>query len=141
MIGVNHAMAGIIIAAAAPAPFVPALALASHFLMDALPHFGNSATFKPWTKAFKWLLVFDAIMCIAVLSFSIWLFPDKWWLMATGAFFATLPDFLWLLEGKISWLRGYFNFAKKIQWAEIPEGWMYELFYFALLFVTITYLT
>ena len=130
-------MAGVIIAATVPAPYVPVVALMSHFIMDALPHFGGSELFKPYTKPFKWLLVFDALMCFLVLAGGIWLFPDKWWLMFIGTFFATLPDFLWLIEGKVSWLKKYFAFAKRIQWSETPEGWSYETIYFALLFVAL----
>ncbi|NLA42790.1 hypothetical protein GX865_01350 [Candidatus Saccharibacteria bacterium] len=138
MIGFNHALAGVIIAATVPAPLVPVVALASHFLMDALPHFGNSVIFKPYTKAFKRLLLVDAVLCTTILAFSFWLFPDKWWLMIIGTFFATLPDFLWLLEGRVKWLQRYFAFAKKIQWSETPEGWTYELIYLSLLFLTLS---
>lgn len=137
MIGFNHAAAGALIAITLPPQYVPVVALLSHFVMDALPHFGNSDTFKPYTKAFKWLLLIDAVMCCMVLGFSWWLFPQHWLIIAVGTFFATLPDFLWLLDGKVKWLKKYFTFAKRIQWAETPEGWMYELLYFSLMFIAI----
>lgn len=140
MIGFNHVAAGAIIAVTVPPPYVPIVALLSHFVMDALPHFGNSETFKPYTKAFKGLLVFDAIMCFSLLGFAWWLVPDKWQIISIGTFFAALPDFLWLLEGKIRWLKPYFTFAKKIQWGETPDGWTYEVIYFALLFSALVYL-
>ena len=130
-------MAGVIVAVTVPAPYVPIVALISHFVMDALPHFGNSDTFKPYNRAFKWLLLFDAIICFAVLGFGLWLFPEKWLLILAGTFFAALPDFLWLLDGKIRWLRPYFWFAKRIQWGESPEGWTYEAVYFSLMFIAI----
>lgn len=140
MIGFNHAMAGVIVAAVTPAPFVPVVALCSHFVMDAFPHFGNSATCKPYTTSFKWLLVIDALLCTLVLGSSFFLFPDKWWLMIVGTFFATLPDFLWLIEKKVSWMKPYFTFAKRIQWSETPDGWTYEIGYFTLQFLIIVLL-
>ena len=140
MIGFNHVSAGIIIAATVPAPFVPLVALLSHFVMDMFPHFGNSAVVKPYNRPFKWLLGFDAVLCFLLLAGAIWLFPTLWWVMILGTFFATLPDFLWLLQDKVGWLCPYFRFAKKIQWLESPEGWTYEIAYFALLFIAIIYL-
>lgn len=140
MIGLNHAMAGVIVAATVPAPLVPIAALISHFVMDALPHFGSSETFKPYNRPFKWLLFFDAIVCFLVLAGGIWLFPDKWWFVIIGTFFATLPDFLWLLQGKVSWMKKYFTFAKRIQWSETPDGWTYEIAYFVLMFMAVIYL-
>lgn len=140
MIGFNHAMTGVIIAATVPPVYVPVVALLSHFVMDALPHFGQSETFKPYTKPFKILLLFDALLCFLVLGFGIWLFPNLWPMMILGTFFATAPDFLWLLKGKVRGLRNYFTFAKKIQWAESPDGWTYELVYFSLMFVALVIL-
>ena len=141
MIGFNHVAAGIIIALTAPAQYVPLLALISHFILDALPHFGKSEALKPFTGAFKGLLAFDAVICFLLLGFAWWLFPNQWLLITIGTVFATLPDFLWPLEGKIKWLGGYFQWAKKIQWGETPDGWTYELIYFSLLLLTISLLT
>lgn len=141
MIGFNHTMAGVIIAVTVPPIYVPIVALLSHFVMDALPHFGESETFKPYTKAFKILLFFDALLCFLVLGFGLWLFPTLWPIIILGTFFATAPDFMWLLDNKVRWLRKYFVFAKKIQWAESPDGWTYEHIYFALMFVALVLLT
>lgn len=129
MTGFNHTLAGAIIAVIVPAPVVPLVALVSHFIMDALPHFGESAIFKPYNRAFKTLLIIDAILCFSALFFAWWLFPDHKVIITVGAFFAAGPDFLWLLQGKVRWLNGFFKFAKKIQWKELPEGWTYELLY------------
>lgn len=132
MIGFNHAAAGIIIGATVPLPYVPIVALISHFIMDALPHFGNSDTFKPYNKPFVGLLVFDAVMCFVVLGTGIYFMPDKIPALILGTFFATLPDFMWPLEGKAHALRPYFKFAKKIQKFEISDGWTYEIIFFTI---------
>ena len=57
MIGFNHVISGVIIGSIAPLPAVPIIALASHFVMDTLPHFGKSEVFKPYNKNFKLLLI------------------------------------------------------------------------------------
>lgn len=137
MIGFNHALAGALIAVTVPPTYVPLVALASHFVMDAFPHFGKSEIFKPYTRSFKALLVFDAMMCFAVLGCAWWLFSDRWVLVTLGIFFATLPDFLWLIERKVTWASSYFSFARRIQRGESPDGWTYELLTFCLLAVAV----
>lgn len=136
MIGFNHTLAGAIIAVTLPAPLVPLVALTSHFLLDSMPHFGNSKRFSPYTTGFKWLLVVDAILCFSSLFFAWWLFPDKWLIITIGAFFATLPDFLWIFQNKTKKFRWFFKFATEIQWGEFPLGWILEVAY-ALAFVFI----
>lgn len=135
MIGFNHALAGAIIGIVTPTPLVPFVALASHFLMDMLPHFGEHSRIKPYTKSFKALLVFDALMCFSILATSLHIRPDMHIGIILGTFFACLPDFLWLVQDKVKsgWAKAYFKFAKKIQWGETPDGWTYELFAFGLL--------
>jgi hypothetical protein len=140
MIGFNHALAGVIIGVTVPAPFVPVVALASHFAMDALPHFGRSETFKPYTGAFKALLVIDGVICLAVLAGGLWLFPSHAIGILLGTFFARLPDFLWLLEGRVQWMKRYFHLAHVIQWGEVSWGWMLELVYAAIFFTIIVVL-
>lgn len=71
MIGFNHVISGVIIGSIAPLPAVPIIALASHFVMDTLPHFGKSEVFKPYNKNFKLLLIFDALMCFIILGLSL----------------------------------------------------------------------
>ena len=135
MIGFNHALAGSIIGILTPAPFVPVVALASHYLMDMLPHFGEHTRIKPYTRSFKFLLLFDALICFGILATSLYLRPDMYIGIIMGTFFACLPDFLWLIQNKVKtkWGRFYFKFAKKIQWGESPDGWTYEVFAFGLL--------
>lgn len=131
MLGFNHTLAGCIIAVVTPAPLVPAIALGSHFIMDAVPHFGNSERVKPYTRSFKILLVFDAVACTSILLGAIVLFPDKWLVLSVGALFATLPDFMWIARGHVPMLASFFRFAEWIQWGERPYGWIYDGLYAA----------
>jgi len=139
MTGTNHTLAGAIIAVLVPPPLVPLVAFASHFVLDALPHFGNRSWMPatgadPYSRTFKYWLVFDAVGCFAALFGAWWLFPDKWLIITIGAFFAAGPDFLWLFEKYAhgAFARKFYRFAAKIQWAELPWGWVLELLYAAI---------
>ena len=130
MLGFNHTLAGSIVALITPAPLVPVVAFVSHFLLDLTPHFGRSDTVYPYTRSFKIWLVWDALLCIAGLAFAISLFPDRWVIICVGAFFGTLPDFLWLLHHKWQpWFDKFLDWAEWIQWGERPYGWIFDVFY------------
>lgn len=136
MTGTNHTLAGAFIAVLAPAPLVPLVALVSHFVLDALPHFGQNSRIYirqdgSYSTGFKLLLIFDAILCFGALFFAWWLFPDKWLMITVGAFFAAGPDFLWLFEkyARSPVTKKFYRFAKNIQWAEMPWGWILEIVY------------
>ncbi len=129
MLGFNHTLAGCIVAVITPAPLVPFVAFASHFILDMTPHFGRSKRVYPYTRPFIAMLCLDAVLCILSLFIAISLFPDKWLILAVGAFFATLPDFMWLAKGRVKQLDRFFVFASKIQWAEHPRGWIFDVAY------------
>lgn len=129
MLGFNHTLAGSIIAVITPAPLVPLVAFVSHFLFDMTPHFGRHPKIYPYTSSFKKLLVLDAVLCFSALAFAVILFPDKWLIIAIGAFFSTLPDFMWIVKGKVSFLNTFFHWAEVIQWGERPYGWIFDVTY------------
>lgn len=136
MTGFNHTLMGSLIGVIVPPPCVPIVALVSHFVLDAVPHSGQNkwAYIKPdgsYSRGFKIQLIIDATLCFAALFFAIWLFPEKRILITIGAFFAAGPDFLWLFQkhAKDRLTRGFYTFASKIQWAELPWGWILEIAY------------
>ncbi|MBC7746749.1 hypothetical protein H7Y40_02075 [Pedobacter sp.] len=135
MTGFNHTLAGTVIALAIQQPLLIApLAFASHFVMDSLPHFGRYPGLIPYNALFKRYLIGEAILCTAMLSFAISLSPSSWFILALGAAFATLPDFLWTLRNKApQWTQWFFKFHTVIQWGERPYGWIYELIFTAFL--------
>jgi hypothetical protein len=138
MLGFNHTLAGSIIAVITPAPLVPIVALASHFLLDLTPHSGDTETVKPYTKPFMFLLAADALLCIAGVSYAISLFPDKWFIIGIGTFFAVFPDFLWpLWHHGPKWLDKFLDWAVWIQWGERPYGWIFDAFYGLMMGITL----
>jgi hypothetical protein len=68
MTAVNHVIMGSVVVAAVGNPVlgVP-LALASHFLLDALPHFGVHTIAHPKTKEFKAVNLTDTLMTASFL--------------------------------------------------------------------------
>jgi hypothetical protein len=138
MLGFNHALAGSIVAVITPAPLVPFISLASHIVLDMTPHFGETETMYPYTKSFKALLVVDGLLCITGTLFSMWLYPDKWFIVGVGAFFGVLPDFFWLLWHRgPKWLDKFLDWAQWIQWGERPYGWIFDVFYAMLMCITL----
>lgn len=146
MTAVNHALTGTVIGLVVGEPLVaiPA-ALASHFVCDALPHFGSNlpqaARLK--TNNFRNYLVLEAALCfLLVVGLAIFQ-PQHWLLAAVCAFLATSPDLLWINKylkvrrGK-NWKRNaYERFAGGIQWFERPVGAVVEIAWFAAAIVII----
>lgn len=130
MLAFNHVLAGSIIAVITPAPLVPFVALASHFLLDLTPHTGNSDTRYPYTKPFLIQLIIDGFLSIVGFVLALTLFPDQWFIISIGAFFGAAPDLLWpLWHHGPKWLDKFLNWAEWIQWGERPYGWLFDLFY------------
>lgn len=136
MIGFNHALSGALVAVLTPpqyTPYVPVIAFVLHFILDTFPHYGRDDTAPVHSRKFNCILSVDATLCIAFVALACWLYPDKLLLIGIGAFFAMLPDFLWIFHYyiKVSWKPAqlFFRFAERIQWGERPWGWSLEILY------------
>ncbi len=121
-------MSGAIIALVVPAPLVPLVAFASHFVGDLLPHsYGEE---PPYSRFLKIQMGIDAILSIAAIILLVVLFPSRLIIVAIGAFFAFLPDAFWIFWRKgPKWLDKILDFAHWIQWGERPYGFIFDLFY------------
>jgi hypothetical protein len=135
----NHALTGAIIGLVVGEPLIalPA-ALASHFVCDALPHFGSSIspTKRLKTDNFRNYLILEAFLCFLLVVCLAIFQPQHWLLASVCAFLATSPDLLWinkylkLRRGK-QWKRNaYEKFAGNIQWFEKPIGAVVEAAWF-----------
>ena len=141
MTGFNHTLTGAFIAVVAPSPLQPLVAFLSHFVLDALPHFGRHNGFKVGSRNFTVLITIDAVLCIAALGLSIFLFPQSWVMIALCAAAATLPDFLWAARPYApAWMEPFYNFHYHIQWGERPYCWIYELIFTLLATSTLLWL-
>jgi hypothetical protein len=149
---INHALTGAIIglSISQPALALP-LALSSHFVCDAIPHFGLNgvASNETWIKSprFKRMLIIDACACGLLVLTLLLTKPQHWLSACICAFLAASPDFLWInhfLKAKANkpWRPGLLSrFASYIQWFEKPIGGLVELTWFgACVIVLSTYL-
>lgn len=129
MTGFNHVLTGVTIAVVVQQPIVaPLLALASHFVLDAIPHFGHSR-FEKWGRDLHLLILFDGLLCLSVLTASLLLFPHLQALIILCAGMAILPDLLWIFYYKYDLRHKFFAFHQGIQRYEKPLGAIVEICY------------
>ena len=131
----NHTLTGLLIGSQITEPLVLApVALASHFVLDALPHYGNRDwSVKEPTRAFWAVIAADMSGSLGLVALAVWTFGDLTGPLLIGAFFATLPDLLYIPRFLFNgWVpnRAYARFHKWIQWGERPWGWTIELIFF-----------
>jgi hypothetical protein len=140
MRAINHGLTGAFIGltVAEPAIAMPA-ALASHFLLDVIPHHGSQ---KPNPKIlrsglFKFTLAIDALLCAVLVLLLAGRHPIHWLQATICAFVAAAPDFVWakkyLLANRYKAWRpsGFEKWASDIQWFQRPIGALVEVAWFA----------
>ncbi len=136
MTATNHALTGAIIGLVVGQPLIAIpLAVLSHFVLDAVPHFGTGTPDKVAykTNAFRNYLIAEAAICFLLVCLLVVTQPANYMLAAICAFVAAAPDLLSINQyikirhGKV-WKPGlYSRFAKRIQWFERPIGAAVEL--------------
>jgi len=132
----NHVVTGALLATNFhnPAVALP-LAIVTHFVLDALPHFGKE---PHTTKKYMVILCSDIIVASSFLGFLIVTQPNNWLLMIACAVMCAAPDLMWFprfwkeIHGKVSHkpMDMITRFHKKIQWGERPWGIYIELLWF-----------
>jgi hypothetical protein len=140
MTATNHAMTGAVIALIVrqPALAIP-LAFASHFLLDAIPHFGiyeNDVIRRNKHWLFRTVVSVDIPLFIVLLIVIPQLAASKlaWWIVFSSMVAAVLPDVIWVYRfinevRTKQWKPGgwYPRFHQKIQWFERPTGLIVEI--------------
>lgn len=135
MTATNHALTGALIGLgiANPAVAVP-LAFASHFALDAIPHFGVSDRSVIGKDKFAALLICEAAACLTVVILLGMTRPLHWLVAAVCAFVAASPDFMWIPaflrarhHQKLKRNRHILLFHHVIQWYQRPFGIVVEL--------------
>lgn len=125
----NHVVAGALIATAVshPPAAIP-LAFLSHFVMDALPHYGDTNKASWLNRNFKYILGVDLLLATVFILAILVLQPASWLLLAICAVVAVSPDILWLpyfladLKHEQKEHSKLAKFLKWIQWGERPWG-------------------
>lgn len=147
MIAANHVLTGALIGAVVkePALALP-LALASHFALDSLPHFG----FSSWEQRKKHKNLLEIIVGIDLVMVifvgNLLLGGSVNWLVVACAFAAIAPDLVWVYRyivperfGRREPARGFWltEFHRNIQKREFPKGYIIEYVAFAVLLTAI----
>ncbi len=144
MLATNHGLTGIILGAYLPLPIAIPVAFASHFVMDALPHFGIPHEQRNSSRAYKMIVVCDTVLA---LSFAVALIPLQKWRMEAVGWVAYAPDGLWVLyyftHGRDFHLKpssAFQRFHMNIQRYERPWGLAIELTYLAIIMPVVFHL-
>ena len=135
MTATNHVLSGAIIGMTISSPIVAIpLALMSHFVLDALPHYGNK---NHTGRLFLAVLIADAATAGIFLLSLIIQQPASWQLAVFCGITAASPDLMWM-PGWIREMRGQprlrpgpiRRFHKNIQWAEKARNFPAEIIWF-----------
>lgn len=145
MTATNHALTGALIGLVIASPVAALIvALLSHFVLDALPHFTNPS-WKFNGRRFKTLLLTDMIGCFLVAGLVFASRPEHWSVIILCAFVATSPDFAWVPDFVAAQRKrpkpkyGPFRrFASWIQWSATPRGGIVEAVW-AIVFISLIY--
>ncbi len=151
MTSTNHVLTGAAIALAVkqPALAIP-LALASHFALDALPHFGIYEDDRVRRNASRWFRTVVSIDVPAML-FLLFFIPMQApvevgsWTIFASMVAGLAPDLVWLPQffkeirtKRTEPNRGFAAWHQKIQWYEHPPGLLLEAAWLAIMTYVIT---
>ncbi len=139
MRAINHAVTGAVIGLTISEPVVAIpMAVVSHYVCDALPHFGPRHRGVTMMRStwFHWALITDALFCFGLVLWLVISRPLSWPLAVICAFLAAAPDLLAInryrhaLNQTVWKPNWYSRFAVKIQWFERPSGAIVEMAWF-----------
>lgn len=143
----NHLLTGAALAKFLPVPIAIPLAFASHFVLDALPHFGLRTIEKRMQrlKLFKAVIVADIVLGVFI---AIWLIKSGHYFWLFNGLIAYSPDLLWIYRftiqekfGKIKPTKGnrFIRFHRQIQKYERVWGIGVEIVYGVTIFALLKY--
>ena len=131
MIGFNHGLVGGAIAHYFPLPVAIPVALASHFILDALPHYGTPHNTRDDSSFWKIFFTIDALATFGLAAYAI---LDQHYAMFLGGLAGVIPDFIWVgrvirthsfdLSQNNNWFTRFHVGIQKFEW---PGGLWIEL--------------
>ena len=138
MTATNHALTGAIIGAILPLPIAVPVAFISHFILDALPHYGIPLKQRNSSSSYKNIVKLDIVIALTVGVLAI--IYGKWDMELAG-WVAYSPDISWVVNYfkqskslNIKTSNWFMRFHRKIQWCEFSKGIYIEIALFLVLF-------
>jgi hypothetical protein len=136
MTATNHALTGAIIGLTVSQPWLAVpFAFASHFALDALPHF-EMPNNDIGSSRFRNFLLLDMLLCIMLVAILLAAGTPQWWMVAFCAFVATSPDLMWFDSFRRSQRSGkqvlparrpaIMRLHSAVQWFAKPSGGIVE---------------
>jgi hypothetical protein len=141
MLMVNHALTGAVLGLTIrnPAMLAPAAVL-SHFVLDAIPHFGHH---ESSLKSTRWRItgLVDGLVTALAVTVALLIWPQYTNHIMLGVGFAILPDLFYIPEILLGRrITGWFGrWHSRIQWGENPTGWPVDLAWLTLLLYWLYY--
>ena len=140
MTATNHGLFGAAIAVTLSGNPVLAVVIApfSHFLLDALPHFGDDEMDLKGRKFFK-ILVFDACLAVVTTLIIAFAWSENFLLVVACAFLAASPDLMWIyyeyINKPLKTKHLLPKFHHEIQRFATPKGAFVEVVWYLVFFV------
>lgn len=139
MTATNHGLFGAVLAITLQKYPAVAIAIApfSHFLLDALPHFGlPDAELR--SKKFLYILLFDATLAVVSTLILAWVWQEIALLLIVCAFLAASPDLMWIyyeyINKPLKKKHVLPRFHSWVQWSQTGHGMILEAAWFVILF-------
>ncbi len=147
MTGTNHGLTGAVIALIVKEPLLAVpLSFASHFVCDAIPHFGvidhpGGPDDELFGRKFNIILVTDFLVAVSLMVVIGMLFPAQrwliWWCMVAAAIPDSVSAYYRLYIERIKKRKPHYDrlylFHRNIQWSETHYGWLVEVPWFLLM--------
>ncbi|MDQ3065050.1 MAG: hypothetical protein M3Q36_02155 [bacterium] len=143
MTATNHGLFGAVIAITLQRYPVLAIVIApfTHFVLDAIPHFGDDKKLDLKSKKFFRILIFDCSLAVISTLIIAWFWKEIFVLVVVCAFLAASPDIMWIyyeyINPKLKQKHLLPRFHSWIQWSQTPHGTYVELIWFLILFPTL----
>lgn len=119
------------------------LAIASHFMLDSLPHYGDDKLNLHGKKFYK-ILTSDAATAVFTTLAVALVWQQYFFLVIACAFAAASPDLMWVyyeyINKPLSKVHVVPRFHSWIQWSQTPKGAYVELIWFVGFFASLMYM-
>ena len=138
MTATNHGLFGAVIAVTLSTNPIVAIMIAplSHFLLDAIPHFGVPENALRSRKFFV-ILALDAFVAVVSTIILAVAWSQIWFLVIVCAFLAASPDLMWIyyeyMHPELKHKHLIPKFHSWIQWSQTNKGLVIELAWYAIL--------